>query len=87
MLRLIPKYPKESTHCIIAATTKFNSERLPGMDSARLGEVIALKFENCAFVVRVPSPFLDMHESVVQFEQWRPVLEKKQSMVTTARHH
>ena len=76
MLRLIPKYPKESTHCIIAATTKFNSERLPSMDSARLGEVIALKFENCAFVVR-PSPFHHMHEGVVQFEQWRP---KKQSM-------
>ena len=70
VLSLIPKCLKESTHCINAATTKFNSERLPGMDSARPGEVIA--FENCVYVMRVPSPILHMQEGVVQFEQWRP---------------
>ena len=84
MLSLIPKYLKEPTHCINAATTKFNAERLPGMDGARPGEVIA--FENCVHVTRVPSPILHMQEGVVQFEQWRLFLEKMQSMVTTARH-
>ena len=35
----------------------------------------------CVHVTRVSSPFLHMHEGVVQFEQWRLFLEKMQSMV------
>ena len=46
------------------------------MDSARPGEVFALKFENCENDMRVRLPSLHMHAGVVQFEQWQPVSKK-----------